>query len=88
MAEFITVAATGDVEEGAAKAFEVKGAEVAVARSGSALYAFSDICTHRHCNLSMAIFEPIHCVNFSCTSPNCLPSCTHSESRQPVGGYL
>jgi nitrite reductase/ring-hydroxylating ferredoxin subunit len=53
MAEFITVAATGDVEEGAAKAFEVKGAEVAVARSGSALYAFSDICTHRHCNLSM-----------------------------------
>src|SRR6266705_740880 len=53
MAGFITVAATGDVEEGAAKAFEVKGAEVAVARSGSALYAFSDICTHRHCNLSM-----------------------------------
>jgi len=44
MAEFITVAATSDVEEGAAKAFEVKGAEVAVARSGSALYAFSDIC--------------------------------------------
>jgi len=53
MAEFITVAATSDVEEGAAKAFEVGGAEVAVARSGSALYAFSDICTHRHCNLSM-----------------------------------
>ena len=52
MAEFITVAATGDVEEGAAKAFEVKGAEVAVARSGATLYAFSDICTHRGCNLS------------------------------------
>ena len=53
MAGFITVATTADVEEGAAKAFEVKGAEVAVARSGASLYAFSDICTHRHCNLSM-----------------------------------
>jgi 3-phenylpropionate/trans-cinnamate dioxygenase ferredoxin subunit len=52
MAEFVGVAAAGAVEEGSASAFEVGGEEVAVARVGGSLYAFSDICTHRGCNLS------------------------------------
>ena len=38
--------------EGEAKAFAVDGQEIAVARVGGALYAFSDICTHRGCNLA------------------------------------
>lgn len=53
MAEFITVGRVDEVDEGAAKAFAVLGVEIAVARSDGKLYAFSDICTHRRCNLSM-----------------------------------
>jgi nitrite reductase/ring-hydroxylating ferredoxin subunit len=53
MPEFVTVGRAEDIVEGEATAFEVNGEEVAVARSGGSLYAFSDICTHRRCNLSM-----------------------------------
>jgi len=52
MAEFVSVGSADEVAEGSANAFEVGGQEIAVARSGGALYAFSDICTHRGCNLS------------------------------------
>jgi len=52
MAEFVSVGAADAVQEGSANAFEVAGAEIAVARVAGALYAFSDICTHRGCNLS------------------------------------
>ena len=53
MAEFVTVGRGDEVAEGAAKAFSVGGQEIAVARAGGTLYAFSDICTHRACNLAM-----------------------------------
>jgi 3-phenylpropionate/trans-cinnamate dioxygenase ferredoxin subunit len=52
MAEFVTVGDASEVPEGEAKAFDVNGAEVAVARVEGSLYGFSDICTHRHCNLA------------------------------------
>jgi len=53
MGEFVTVARSDEVAEGTATAFVVGDDEVAVARVDGDLYAFSDICTHRHCNLSM-----------------------------------
>jgi 3-phenylpropionate/trans-cinnamate dioxygenase ferredoxin component len=53
MAELVTVGLSDQVPEGEVTAFEVNGEEVAVARVDGALFAFSDICTHRHCNLSM-----------------------------------
>jgi len=53
MAEFMTVGRSDDIGEGEAKAFPVGGNEIAVSRVGGTLYAFSDICTHRACNLSM-----------------------------------
>jgi len=53
MAEFVTVGTSDQVPEGEVAAFEANGEEVAVARVDGALFAFSDICTHRHCNLSM-----------------------------------
>ncbi len=52
MAELVTVGSSDQVGEGEATAFAVGGQEVAVARMGGALYAFSDICTHRGCNLA------------------------------------
>ncbi|HEY8018426.1 MAG TPA: non-heme iron oxygenase ferredoxin subunit [Actinomycetota bacterium] len=52
MGEYVTVASSADVTEGQAVAFPVGGEEIAIARVGGALYAFSDICTHRGCNLA------------------------------------
>ena len=52
MAEFVTVGGSDEVGEGEATAFAVGDQEVAVARVDGDLYAFSDICTHRACNLS------------------------------------
>jgi nitrite reductase/ring-hydroxylating ferredoxin subunit len=52
MGEFVTVGRADEVGEGEAVAFAVGDEEVAVARVEGDLYAFSDICTHRHCNLS------------------------------------
>jgi nitrite reductase/ring-hydroxylating ferredoxin subunit len=51
MSEFVTVGRSDEVPEGQAKQFDVNGKEVGVARVGGALMAFSDICTHRGCNL-------------------------------------
>lgn len=53
MAEYVTVGRADEIGEGEAKAFPVNGEEIAVSRVGGGLYAFSDICTHRQCNLSM-----------------------------------
>lgn len=53
MAEFVTVGRADEVSDGEAKAFNVGGQEIAVSRVGGTLHAFSDICTHRRCNLSM-----------------------------------
>jgi nitrite reductase/ring-hydroxylating ferredoxin subunit len=53
MPEFVTVGRADEIEEGEAKSFPVGGAEIAVSRVGGTLYAFSDICTHRQCNLSL-----------------------------------
>lgn len=51
MGEFVTVGQADEVAEGQAKQFDVNGQEIGVARVGGALMAFSDICTHRGCNL-------------------------------------
>lgn len=53
MAEFVTVGRADEIEEGEAKAFPLNGVEIAVSRVAGTLYAFSDICTHRQCNLSL-----------------------------------
>jgi nitrite reductase/ring-hydroxylating ferredoxin subunit len=52
MAEYVTVGRADDVAEGETSGFVVNGEEVAVARVGGTLYAFSDVCTHRQCTLS------------------------------------
>ncbi len=53
MAEYVTVGRADEVAEGEANGFVVNGEEIAVARVGGTLYAFSDVCTHRQCTLSM-----------------------------------
>lgn len=53
MAEWITVGKADEIAEGDATAFDVNGEQVAVSRVKGELRAFSDICTHRGCNLSL-----------------------------------
>src|SRR3954452_19893442 len=57
MGDYVTIGRADEVHEGDAAAFEVEGAQVAVARVGGALYAFGDICTHLGCTL-MAGADP------------------------------
>lgn len=52
MAGFVRVGRSDEVPEGEASAFAVGEAEIAVARVDGDLYAFSDICSHRRCNLA------------------------------------
>lgn len=51
MGEYVKVGRADEVADGDAAAFEVEGAEVAVARIEGKLYAFADICTHMGCTL-------------------------------------
>jgi 3-phenylpropionate/trans-cinnamate dioxygenase ferredoxin component len=53
MGELVTVGDAAEIAEGEAEPFDVNGREVAVARVDGVLYAFSDICTHRGCNLAL-----------------------------------
>lgn len=66
MAEFVTVGDSSEVPEGEIKAFDVNGAEVAVARVDGQVFAFSDICTHRHCNLAMGGELDDHSIECEC----------------------
>lgn len=52
MAGFHIVGKVDEVADGEAVAFDVGGIEVAVARAEGTLYAFSDVCSHRRCNLA------------------------------------
>jgi 3-phenylpropionate/trans-cinnamate dioxygenase ferredoxin subunit len=52
MAEFTTVGGADEIGEGDVQSFMVGDQQIAVARIEGELHAFSDICTHRQCNLS------------------------------------
>ena len=89
MAEFVKVGSSEEIAEGSAKAFDVSGEEIAVARSGGKLYAFGDICTHRGCNLSMGEIEgtevvcDCHGSTFSMETGEVI----EGPATQPVGTY-
>jgi 3-phenylpropionate/trans-cinnamate dioxygenase ferredoxin component len=52
MADLVTVGKSDEIDEGDATAFQVGDKLIGVARVGGELLAFSDICTHRQCNLT------------------------------------
>jgi nitrite reductase/ring-hydroxylating ferredoxin subunit len=52
MAEFVRVAGVDDLEEGELRAFDVRGATIAVANVAGTFYAFDDTCTHLQCSLA------------------------------------
>src|SRR5438093_11491410 len=52
MSEFVTVGKSDEIGESDASAFQVGEHLIAVARVDGELLAFSDICTHRGCNIS------------------------------------
>ncbi len=51
MAEWTTVAATGDIEEGGLQQVDIRGEPIVVARRDGALFAFEGYCTHEECPL-------------------------------------
>lgn len=57
MAEFVTVSPADDIGEGDMRAFEVRGARIAVANVKGAFHAFDDTCTHMQCSLAEGELE-------------------------------
>ncbi len=47
MAEFVRVAATGDIPVGEGRTFEIKGKKIAVFNCDGAFYAIDDGCKHQ-----------------------------------------
>ena len=47
MAEFVRVAATGDIPKGQGRTFEVNGKKLAVFNCDGTFYAIDDTCKHR-----------------------------------------
>ena len=89
MSEFVTVAKATDVAEGELRAFDVDGTSVALANVVGALYAFGNICTHRHCPLAKgkldgtAVTCPCHGSMFDVTNGAVLKG----PAEEPVGSY-
>jgi 3-phenylpropionate/trans-cinnamate dioxygenase ferredoxin component len=92
MGDYVTVGQAAEVPEGELRAFAVNGEEVAVARVEGALYAFSDICTHRKCNLATGgeiegtdIFCECHGSGFSMATGEVVePPATEPIATYPV----
>ena len=57
MAEFAAVSRVDDFEEGDMRAFEVRGAKIAVANVDGTFHAFDDTCTHMACSLAEGDLE-------------------------------
>ena len=57
MAEFKVLARTDDLKDGYMRAFDVRGAKIAVANIAGTFYAFGDTCTHRGCSLAEGDLE-------------------------------
>ena len=53
MAEFVTVGRSDEVPRERRRRSTSTTQEIAVARVDGQLYAFSDICSHRRCNLAL-----------------------------------
>jgi 3-phenylpropionate/trans-cinnamate dioxygenase ferredoxin subunit len=51
MAEWTSVAQSGDIEEGGLRHVDIRGEPVVVARRGGDLFAFEGYCTHEECPL-------------------------------------
>ncbi|HVN84221.1 MAG TPA: Rieske 2Fe-2S domain-containing protein [Candidatus Binatia bacterium] len=47
MAEFVRVAAAGDIPKGEGRTFELNGKKIAVFNCGGAYYAIDDACKHQ-----------------------------------------
>jgi 3-phenylpropionate/trans-cinnamate dioxygenase ferredoxin component len=92
MGDYVTVGQATEVPEGEVRAFAVDGEEVAVARVEGTLYAFSDICTHRKCNLAnggeiegTSIYCECHGSGFSMVSGEVVdPPATEPIATYPV----
>ena len=89
MAEFTVVSRVDEFGEGDMRAFEVRGAKIAVARVDGVFYAFGDTCTHMGCSLAGGDLEetvvicPCHGSEFDVTSGAVL----RGPAREPVETY-
>ena len=53
--EFVTVARTGEIEDGGGRAFEVVGRKIAVFLVDGSYYALDDVCSHAEASLGEGV---------------------------------
>ena len=89
MGGFVTVARADDIPEGEARAFDVDGTMIAVARVGDAWYAIDDTCSHQRCSLSEGEIDggilvcPCHGSEFALSSGEVM----NGPADEPVRAY-
>jgi 3-phenylpropionate/trans-cinnamate dioxygenase ferredoxin component len=89
MAEFAAIPGADDLREGEMRAFDVRGAKIAVANVGGAFHAFDDTCTHMACSLAEGDLEettvicPCHGSEFDVTSGAVL----QGPAKEPLPTY-
>lgn len=57
MAEWVNVAAVGELQPGASKVVDVDGAQIAVFNIGGEYFAIEDVCTHDGGELASGVLE-------------------------------
>jgi nitrite reductase (NADH) small subunit len=78
MAEFVTVAKTGDVPEGEGRVVEAGGKEIALFNVDGSFHAIDNICVHRGGPLGEGALEgttvacPWHAWTYDVTSGKCI----------------
>jgi nitrite reductase/ring-hydroxylating ferredoxin subunit len=89
MAEFLTVAKSGDIAENELIAVDVDGTPVAIANVDGTFYAFDDTCTHRQCSLAEGELDgtvvtcPCHGSQFDVTTGDVVAA----PAVEPVASY-
>ena len=89
MAEFAAIPGASELGEGEMRAFDVRGAKIAVANVGGAFHAFDDTCTHLECSLAEGDLEettvicPCHGSEFDVTSGGVL----QGPAKEPLATY-
>jgi len=57
MSDFVKVASLSEVSDGEIKGFDLNGQKIALINLGGEIFATSDVCTHKHCQLSEGFID-------------------------------
>lgn len=90
MSDFVTVAQSADIPDGAGECVRVAGRDIALFRTGEELHAIDNTCPHAGAPLCDGYLDgsvvtcPWHCWQFDVTNGECLTVSGLEVQRYPV----